>query len=309
MLRQQQLQKDDTLSAMLSSKRALFQLVLLAIVVSFSIGVLSNVAAAQTVVPSAFLIVGGVLVTVLAIATLAADLRFSLSFEDRLNGVIFVDPASNELVDVEGYELAGDLTKTLAAIKAESKAIYSEWESDPLVKKKQAPPEGQEGQTQGDSRPRYIAIHRRSMNLAEKTRPKASLLLDEALQFVVLEELSTHLSTYFRDDASGQIVEMERSDIPAFLLQNRVLNLLTTPIEQRDIFLSAFPRDKPDGILYMLWGSDGAVYSRFDLMLPKDSKVTYVERGALRIQTKRVDLEIRCRYTGFSAVAGTPPLS
>ena len=298
----------NTLAAMLAGKREFLRLVTLAIVLSFSVGVLASLFAASTVVPTIAIYVTAALLTTTVLLLLAADIRQKLAFEDKLEGVLFIDGAKNELIDVRGYELANDLSRAMAAVKAESRAIYSEWENDPLVQKKErgepSPAPADRGHNpEAREKTSYISIVRVEVDDDHLTKQKASRLLDEALQFVLLEELSTHLSTYFTNSNSDQISELSREDIPAFLLQNRVLNLLTTPIEQRDVFLKAFPsqENRPDGVLYSLWGSDGSMYSRFDLNLPKDSKVSFLSRGALRIETKRLDLEISGRYTGSSA--------
>jgi hypothetical protein len=297
----------NTLAAMLAGKREFLRLVTLAIILSFSVGVLASLVAASKVVPTIAIYLIAALLTTTALLLLAADIRQKLTFEDKLEGVLFIDSAKNELIDVRGYELANDLSRVMAAVKAESRAIYSEWENEPLVQKKEMvtpkPPLVDSGH---DHKPReetsYISIVRVEVDDNDLTKQKASCLLDEALQFVLLEELSTHLSTYFTSSNSDEITELSREDIPAFLLQNRVLNLLTTPIEQRDVFLKAFPSQekRPDGVLYSLWGSDGSMYSRFDLNLPKESKVSFLGRGALRIETKRLDLEISGRYKGSS---------
>lgn len=301
------LEHENTLAEMLAGKRDFLRLVVLASVLSFSIGVLASVVAASTLVPTIAICFAAALLTLIALLLFAADIRRKLAFEDRLEGVLFIDVAKNELLDVRGYELASDLSRAMAAVKAESRAIYSEWENDPLVKNKEktpkkSPSENENVPTAGE-KPNYISIVRVEVDDDHLTKQKASRLLDEALQFVLLEELSTHLSTYFTNSTSDQIVELSREDIPAFLLQNRVLNLLTTPIENRDVFLQAFPnqKERPEGVLCSLWGSDGSMYSRFDLNLPKDSKVSFLGRGALRIETKRLNLEISGRYTGSTA--------
>ena len=294
----------NTLAEMLTGKREFLRLIVLATVLSFSVGVLASLVAATRTVPTIVLYIGAALLTVVALLILAVDIRRKLSFEDRHKGIIFIDSAENEIVDVRGYELATDLCKVMAAVRAESRAIYADWENDPLVPKKvrpESPPaaSNHEKQSEGAS---YISILRINVENDHLTNKRAAGLVDEALQFVLIEELSTHLSTYFNNDESDQIAELSREDIPSFLLKNRVLNLLTTPIEQRDVFLKAFPRgsQKPDGVLYSLWGSDGSMYSRFDLTLPKDSKVSFLGRGSLGIQTKRLDLEISGRYMGGS---------
>lgn len=298
----------NTLAEMLAGKREFLRLVTLATVLSFSVGVLASLVAASTIVPITAIYAAAAVLTAIALALLAVDIRQKLSFEDKLEGVLFIDGAKNELLDVRGYELAHDLCKVMAAVKAENRAIYSEWENDPLVEKKErAEPKPQSPNGKDDENPKketsYVSIVRVEVAENHLTRQKASHLLDEALQFVVLEELSTHLSTYFNNSKSDQIAELSREDIPAFLLQNRVLNLLSTPIEQRDVFLKAFPTQekRPKGTIYSLWGSDGSMYSRFDLNLPKNSKISFLSRGALRIETKRLYLEISGRYTGSSA--------
>lgn len=298
---------NNTLAEMLGSKREFLRLVTLAIVLSFSVGVLASLVAASNIVPTTAIYAGAALLIIASLFLLAADIRQKLAFEDNFEGLLFINASKNELVEVPGYELSKNLSRALAAVKAENRAIYSEWESDPLVEKKVKPEAHPTSQDVAD-KPKddisYISIVRVEVEDGHLARQKASQLLDEALQFVLLEELSTHLSTYFTNSKSDQVSELNRDDIPAFLLQNRVLNLLTTPIENRDIFLKAFPNNskRPEGVICSLWGSDGSMYSRFDLNLPKGSKVSHTGRGALRIETKRLDLEISGRYTGSSGV-------
>jgi hypothetical protein len=297
----------NTLAEMLGSKRELLRLVTLALVLSFSVGVLASLVAASDVVPVAAIYAGAMLLIAAVLTVLVFDIHQKLSFEDRLEGLLFIDAAKNELLEVQGYELSGELSRAMAAVKAESRAIYSEWEIDPLVPKRvtsEGRPSSLGATAASENEISYWGIVRVAVENDHLTKQKASHLLDEALQFVLLEKLSTHLSTYFHDSNSDLIAELRREDIPAFLLQNRVLNLLTTPIEQRDVFLKAFPdpAKRPEGVLCSLWGSDGSMYSRFDLNLPKNSKVSYLGRGALRIETKRLDLDISARYTGSSGV-------
>lgn len=81
-----------------------------------------------------------------------------------------------------------------------------------------------------------------------------------------------------------------------------MLNLLSTPIEQRDIFLDAFPNPdkRPEGEIYMLYGSSGAMFRRFDLTLPKGSKVKDIGRSGFEIDTARFSLCVAISYSGTS---------
>ena len=300
------IEQKNTLAEMLTGKKDLLRLFVLATVLAFSVGILASLVAAQTAVPTVYVYSVAGALTALALILLAADLRFSMSFEDKLEGVLFLNPEKNELLPVKGYELSKDLTRVLAAVKAESRSIYSEWDTSPLVPKKAPNQPAVSTDAERIDKPSYIGIYRVTVAEEPPAPPKAVRLLDEAILFVLLDELSTHLSTYFNDSSDDEhISKIHREDIPAFLLQNRVLNLLTTPIEQRDVFMSAFPdnRDRPEGELHSLWGSDGAMYSRFDLTLPKHTRVSHTDTGSIRIETKRLDLEISGRYTGSSAVA------
>lgn len=297
----------NTLAEILTEKKELLRLFVIAALLGFSVNVLAGLVVTMAGIPSWLFYAGAIGLTAISLALLAADLRASLSFEDKIEAVILIDPNKNEVVNVKDYEFANDLTKVLSAIRAESKSIYSEWEKDPLVKPKTEPaPKPSEPETDAAKvKPTYIGIFKLTGSDAHIERPKASTLLNEAISFVLLEKLSLHLSTYFNDaDGDSQVIEYRREDIPGFLLKNRVLNVLSTPIEQRDIFLNAFPNKEnpPKGELVSLWGSDGSMYSRFDLTLPRDTKIRHSDTGSIKIETSRLEIELLGTYSGSSAV-------
>jgi hypothetical protein len=235
---------------------------------------------------------------VLAVALLAylkSSIKL-LSFSDEIEAAVIIDRRNNRIVSVRGYEFARRTRETLDAIRAENQAIYADWEREPLCK-----PFKRKNETGGDDQsPSFIAITRVAMQ--SKPAPSSAQLLEEISLFSVLEMLSTHLSTYFNDyENSSNIKEFSRDDFPEFLMKNRIINLLSTPIEQRPIFLKAFPdpEKRPEGDIYSLWGSDGAIYSRFDLTLPVDSKLHHISRNGLKITTRRLSLSISVK-SGFN---------
>ncbi len=137
----------------------------------------------------------------------------------------------------------------------------------------------------------------------------ARRILHEAMQFVLLEELSLHLSAYFDLTADVDLVhELGRSDVPMALLNNRVLDLLCKPIEERDVFLRAFPDQggRPPGEIYMLQCADGSSFSRFDMVLPVGSSINIRPEGQIEVKTKRLSLNLRGSWHGTNAVV--PPL-
>jgi len=213
---------------------------------------------------------------------------------------------------VMNYKFAESLYETLSAVKAESRSIFSEWEDEPLV-----PASANQGSSESTGatvhqKPTYSAIFRVVCDRETSKPPKAARLLEEAVFFVLLKSLSTHLSTYFNDhDGDRYLREYRREDMPFFLLKNRVINLLSTPIEHRDIFLDTFPQGakRPEGELHALYGSDGSMYSRFDLILPKGTVIRYSEVDGIRIETKRLSIDLTVKYSGFGAVVDNSFLS
>lgn len=304
------MKQDTTLLAnILSEKKELVRLFVIAAILAFSVGALASQFAAQTMIPVWATTFIAFLLILISFGLLAKDLKSSLSFEDEIDGVIFIDPKRNQIIPVKDYNFSEKLHQTLLAVKAESRSIFNEWEKDPIVP---VPAEETLSDKVSESRvassgeqPTYLSIFRVSAEGDSVKIPQAARLLQEAVSFVLLEELSLHLSTYFNDsDDDVYIKEYKREDIPSFLLKNRVLNLLSTPIEQRDIFLNAFPdgEERPEGELYSLWGSDGSMYSRFDLVLPNGTKIQHSEVGSIRIETKRLSIELVAKYSNSTAV-------
>lgn len=304
--------KSDTtlLANILTEKKELVRLFVIAAILAFSVGALASQFAAQTMIPAWATTVIAFLLICVSFGLLAKDLKSSLSFEDEIDAVIFIDPKLNKIIPVKDYKFSVNLHKTLSAVKAESRSIYYEWEREPIISapdnEPSEPKSTESSATNTDGQPKYISIYKITTKKEPKV-PQAARLLQEAASFVLLEELSLHLSTYFNDsDDDVYIKEYQREDIPSFLLQNRVLNLLSTPIEQRDIFLNAFPdrRKRPEGELYALYGSDGSMYSRFDLVLPKGTTIQHSEINSIKIETKRLSIELIAKYSKSTAVVG-----
>ena len=289
------------IGAILSQKKELARLFLIAAMLGFGVGTLASLTAGQHSIPAWSIATVSGLLIILSFLLLMQDLLAKLLFEDKARAIVFIDPAQNKLIPVEDYRFSESLYRTMRAVAAESKAIHADWDNDPLV----SPPKAQRERLQKKAdAPRYATVVKVSKDQERTPTPKSARLLEEAAHFVLLEELSLHLSTYFNDrDDDAYIHEISREDIPDFLLKNRVLNLLCTPIEQRDIFLTAFPeRDKrPNGVIYSLFGSDGSVFSRFDLILPHGSSVHASSDGGITIETRRLSLTIKATYTETSA--------
>jgi len=274
---------------------------LVAVVLAVSLGIFTNLIAAKLAFWTIWI---SALASIACLGVLINRLVKKLSFDDEVKAIVFFRPTENSLVSGKGYDFAQDMARTIRAVEAENKSIFSSWENDPLSRPRESSPRPEGGRDK-----QYITISRIDADDREMPpKPRSVDLLEETAQFCLLETLSTHLRDYFDHADSGAIEELQRIDIPELLHANRVLNLLTTPIEQRDVFIEAFPDPdkRPPGEIHSLWSSDGAIYNRFDLVLPKNSKVTIPEAKTIRLETTRLIVEIKVGYPGTSA--NTPRL-
>lgn len=295
----------NVVERMLSEKKELLRLFVIAAILAFSVGTLGSLFADQAAMPQISVIAISLLLLVISFCLLAKDINSQLSFTEEVDALVFLNSRTNAIIPVKDYRFAEHLHRVMRAINAESKAMQSEWDKEPLATPRKIKNPTQSPQTQSKTKTSYMSIVKVTADSETRPQPKSVRLLEEAASFVLLEELSLHLSTYFNNaDEDSFVKEYSREDIPDFLLKNRVLNLLSTPIEQRDIFLDAYPDDKgePEGEICSLWGSDGSVYSRFDLVLPTGSTIKHADHGVIRIETKRLSLELSAKFTGSSGV-------
>jgi len=222
------------------------------------------------------------------------------------SGFVILNPEDAEIVPVREYELTTELRRALRAVFLENKALEAAWKQHPISRPKPPrPPEPpQPEKPVRGPRDGFIAVVRREVE-EDTEEPKAAALLREALEYVVLERLSTHLRDFFEHRSSSKmklVREYKREDVSSLLLQNRVLNLLCTPIENRIAFAdSGNLSSDAGGEVHLIMGPDGQVYSRFDLMLPTDTVISRPEPGLLRLSHKRIVVDIRIAYDGFGA--------
>jgi hypothetical protein len=293
-------QRPAAIEEALAKRRDILTLFIVGTGIAFAIGTLSSVLVASEIVSPWVLTLGATVLLAAGAWYLLRQVAAVLSFDDTLQGVVFVDSSVNEVVPVKDYRFSERLFRTLNAVKVESKSIYSQWEQNPLVEPRNV---DDEPKTPSD-KTGYYAVTRMFRPSGDAVKPASASLLEEAALFVVLEDFSYHMDEYFGRADEVHVRELKREDIPEFLLKNRVLNLLSTPIEQRDVFLNAFPdpENRPQGEIVAVIGSDGSNYSRFDLNLPTESRISHRGHNGFAVNTSRFELVVDVQYTGFHSV-------
>lgn len=212
----------------------------------------------------------------------------------------FVPVHDGELVRVENYRLANNVEQAIRAVRAENKALDLQWKVGPIVKPFDAEkPDANRLELNGG----------------------AARLLREALEYVFLDLLSLHLGDYFSRDPvlSKQTKELVREDLLNLLPNNRVLDALSRPIEER---LPLVDRTSPSGsedsakshriqitrrtetengvedTIVSVFAGD-FMYSRFDLSVPADVTVKRIAPGHIRLDGKSMQTDLRVEFNGF----------
>ena len=126
-------------------------------------------------------------------------------------------------------------------------------------------------------------------------------LIKEATEYYVLHALSLHVSTYFNDAKFKEenLQKLERNDISNILPQNRFLDLFSRPMPERAAFIDDCR--STNKIVYQS-SKSGAVYDRFELVLPKNTSVSRLNEHTIQIDTTKFVLSIDIIYVGLSEV-------
>lgn len=182
----------------------------------------------------------------------------------------------NSIKTIPRYRFSEKISRYLESAFNENEALRRQWDKEPL---------------------RNIFIQNKDDVASGSLR-----LIREASEYYLIETLSMHLTDYFNKENYDKnlLSELSREDVPSILLSNRFMELFSAPMENRAVF-DLYNRSNNDGIIIMSIGKNGAFYSRFDLVLPKGTKISRSD-GALVIETSKFKLTISVCFDGTSSV-------
>lgn len=206
------------------------------------------------------------------------------------DAVLVLSPDDLQPCETVIYPFSKDIARILRAVFCENKAFAEAWQHEPVTKYW--------------DRGEDIGTCTRSTSTAGLT------LLNEALETWLIQELSMQLTDYYGqiEHSERYTVTLERKDVPSLLLENRILNLLSTPVTDRSVFAADSKADRGvsrvchgEEVVYFQVGPNGAVFERFELALPRGSRLSRQDSGALTIDTPRLHLDLSARHDGFTA--------
>jgi hypothetical protein len=269
------------LAAALSSRGAIVELMLAAVVLGLGVNFLASAAATYYVGRESSLALLGAALALLSISMIARRTVAAGRINQELHGFICFRRETSDLVDVPRYEYASELKGFLAALFAENDAPKRLWEADPVHKSLDF------DSTKGTTRLRVTG---------------AGQLLIEATEYFLLDKLSTHLTDYFNSSEidSSRLHELRREDIAAVVFSNRLLDTFSRPMQERSAFVdqTMSKGSSHEGVVESY--ANGQMYSKFDLVLPKGASVVRNAPNSISIHTPKFTLTLKIIFDGLN---------
>ncbi len=296
----------------LQSRKNLCQLLVVAILLALSVNLLANWFCKFFSDETWIIILSGIFLLVIAVLYLVRLLLKESAIEYEFEATLIFDPKNKSHIEIDQYGWSEKFDKVLNALLVENEAFKSVWEEEYVYwqLKNNIDKDSQSNSDEKNEFSKnvnkdgisYLAIVQVENEPIEERRLHKSLLIEVA-EFCLLDFLALHLSEYFEhtEHDEKQVTTIERQHIPDILLENRVLSLLTTPIEDRQIFLKSGVKKFPSkGEIQALYASNGAVYELFRLTLPKGTKISRPQPGVLHLEHRNFKLTMECLFYGFN---------
>jgi hypothetical protein len=272
----------EPLSRLLSSRTNLIELLLIAIFVSFSISLLSGCIILTKGFDPKFGIYISIVLGLISIIYFIIHYISKREINEKLEGFFVYNSDEKVLVEVTRYDFSENLYRDMHSAFTENSALKLVWETDPLNS--------------------FMKFDEK-INKYVRKEPQSAKLLKEAIEYYILETLSTHLSGYFNNDGIKEenIHEFQRNEIPDVLLSNRFLELFSKPMIERPLFAEHAIKFKEEhGKTVAMYGTNGISFRAFDLILPKKSKIKRMKDNRIEISNSRFSMTISIDFDGMN---------
>lgn len=223
-----------------------------------------------------------IIVILFCLLFLARKLVSTRKYKLIIQAFLIFDKKENELVFIPRYHYGEKLFRYLNGAFKENSALLSQWRKEPIGS-------GLE-----------FDIKKGTVTIRKTASVK---FIKEATEYYILDTLSTHLKDYFNKEhySKSELREYSREDVPDILLSNRFMELFTSPMENRSSFNHEYLGDR-QGTIISSSGKDGAIYHRFDLILPNRTAVSRDSSGAIKFDSKNFVLKYNVDFEEFGFV-------
>lgn len=305
------LDEKNVFSGITISRKNFVELLIVAVLLSFGINVIAsqflNWLKDQSVI--AFII--GTILCILPILYALINLFGKRKNRTTVNGFVVYDPTKKKLVSIPRYHFAQRICNYIDAAFSENIALKMRWDKQPLMPYKIINQETESSkertETEGFTGKVFIPFGQK-ITAEENATVK---LLCEASEYFLIELLSFHLDRYFYNDALNKkrLTFFKREDIPSVLLSNTFLELFTRPKADRPIFVQSVDENSDESEVeeqayaaaISIGGGTKAdsvdyIYNKFQMVLPKGSKVKRLPDHKIIIETKKLKMILAVKY-------------
>jgi hypothetical protein len=265
------------------SRQNLIDLIVAAILLAFGVNLIAGHILTLALLSPHLTLVVGIALCLGSVLYLAARLFGRRVGSRTYEAFLIYDKEKNEITLVPRYAFSEGICRYIQGAFVENPALKALWEKEPLKD--------------------LFAVDLDEAAVTRKPQ-KAAQLLSQAAEYFVLDKLSMHLASYFADEKfeKQNLRKYCRDDIPEVLMRNPFLEMFSRPMEYRAAFVEDSFREKGRGEVVYKYGSGGAIYDRFDLILPKGSSVRRAEDNKIGIETRKLRLSIAVQFEGLCTV-------
>jgi len=268
---------------LLSSRANVIEVIFLAILLSLSVNLISSGIPKEFLLSSTVEISIGILLGLISMIYLVARLLYHRNKVATFVGFIVHNEKRNFVLSIPRYQFGEFLARYLKSAFSENKALKKQWNKEPLDNG-------------------LVVVN----ELLSRRKLKSHKIIVEATEYYILSKLSAHISDYFNENGipKDTLQKFSRKDIPDVLLSNRFFELFSKPLSERAAFLDDDFFDDGDleneNIEFAI-GKDGAMFNKFKLVLPAESKIRRLADNGIEIDTKRLVLKISIDFWGTDA--------
>ena len=118
-------------------------------------------------------------------------------------------------------------------------------------------------------------------------------LVRDLVEYVVLTDLSTHLSDYFDEQQGEALHHITRENLPSSLRKNRLLSSFGRPPDERPGFAGgagAKPNFSKTSVMTIVVG--GGLFEKFELVLAAGASIARSAAPTIVLTTKRLTMSL-----------------
>lgn len=257
-------------------KQDLYKNLLLVASLSAGISLCANYVSNSSI--SIWILLCGIACIIFVVIAYLLSFYKSKSFTIKVNS-IFITNRQGELIPIKRYDISENMCCNLKSVFSENKVYKKTWEE---AFNKEVSKDG---------------------NKAIKTvvgNYKIICFVGELIEYTFIEWFSTQLCDYFNSVEYKEVEILTREKISDYLLQNRVLEMISKPYMDRENFANHNSSSSENCNVCMIYSND-TIYHHLDLKLPKKSSM-YKKDGILYIKNPNYTLKFSHNFSGFNSV-------